>query len=147
MYKKSHCRSCDRPKVDLILQFPDWQGTQSSHTIEATWTQIWSLQMLWQTSNWSFVPIHRVTNHTLFLCQSENVTTIFKHSAFIDDSCMDRGERDLVVDGYIPNVCVFVAVEMRPVPCSCWTEPADVTHWLSAQQAQEADPAGGEGWR
>lgn len=35
---------------------------------------------------------------------------------------------------------------MRPVPCSCWTEPADVTHWLSAQQAQETDPVGGEGW-
>ena len=43
-------------------------------------------------------------------------------------------------------VCVCVCVEMRPVPCSCWTEPADVTHWLSAQQAQETDPAGGEGW-
>lgn len=42
-------------------------------------------------------------------------------------------------------VCLCLCVEMRPVPCSCWTEPADVTHWLSAQQAQETDPAGGWG--
>lgn len=38
----------------------------------------------------------------------------------------------------------WICKEMRTVPCSCWTEPADVTHWLSAQQAQETDPAGGE---
>lgn len=39
-------------------------------------------------------------------------------------------------------MCERESVEMRTVPCSCWTEPADVTHWLSAQQAQETDPAG-----
>ena len=43
------------------------------------------------------------------------------------------------------TLCVLVCLPwfgaVRPVLCSCWTEPADVTHWLSAQQAQEPSSA------
>lgn len=94
--------------------------------------------MLWRTSRWSFVSIHRVTNHTLFLWKSKNITTVFKLSAFIDSARTDRRRAGSRIGRLnTKRVCV----------CCVWgcgkeTSPLFLLNWASRRHTLIISTAG-----